>query len=77
MYYIQALDYDCWKVIVKGPHIPTKMVGTVKVPKNEDEWTADKTKLIQLNAKAISNLYCALSPQEYNRVSACDPAKKI
>ncbi len=34
-------------------------------------------KLIGLNCKAMSSLYCAFDPNEYNRVSGCDSAKEI
>ena len=32
---------------------------------------------MQLNAKAISVLYCALDPSELNRISACKSSKDI
>jgi hypothetical protein len=44
--------------------------------KLESEWNETDVKLIELNCKAMSTLYCALDPIEYNRVSGCDSAKE-
>ena len=35
--FIQASDYEVWRIIVNGPLIPTKKVGDQKVVKQEDE----------------------------------------
>ena len=47
-----------------------------KVPKEEIEWDENDLKLIEENCKAMRNLFCALDPNEFNRVSACDLAKR-
>ncbi|XP_058222936.1 uncharacterized protein LOC131332656 [Rhododendron vialii] len=74
--YIQT-DYKLWRIIVDGPHRPTKTVNGVVVFKEEKEWDANDVKGIELNAKAMNLLYCALDPNEFNRVSTCESAKEI
>jgi hypothetical protein len=69
--FIQALDYEAWKIIRDDPYIPTKIVNETKVSKDEEEWDERDSRLIQLNAKAINMLYCALDANEFNRISAC------
>jgi hypothetical protein len=54
--FIQALDYEAWKIIRDGPYIPTKIVNEIKVSKSEEEWDERDSRLIQLNAKAINML---------------------
>jgi hypothetical protein len=75
--YIKAQDYHVWRVIAYGPHIPTKTVEGATIIKLESEWNEADVKLIELNCKAMSSLYCALDPNEFNRVSGCDSAKEI
>jgi hypothetical protein len=75
--YIKGQDYHVWKIIANGPHIPTKTVEGATLAKLESEWNEADVRLIELNCKAMSTLYCALDPIEYNRVSGCDSAKEI
>ena len=75
--FITSTDYDLWKIITKGPYIPTKKSGDLDVPKSEDEWDEAEKPKIEKNARAINLLYCALSTDEYNRISACETAQEI
>jgi len=75
--YIQALDYEAWKIIRNDPYIPRVIVNETKVSKSEEEWDERDSRLIQLNAKAINMLYCALNANEFNRISACESAKEM
>ena len=75
--YIKAQDYHVWRVIANGPHIPTKTMERATIVKLESEWNEANVKLIELNCKAMSSLYCALDPNEFNRVSGCNLAKEI
>jgi hypothetical protein len=75
--YIKGQDYHVWRIIANGPHIPTKTVEGATLAKLESEWNEADVRLIELNCKAMSILYCALDPIEYNRVSGCDSAKEI
>jgi hypothetical protein len=75
--YIKGQDYHVWRIIANGPHIPTKTVEGSTLVKLESEWNETDVKLIELNCKAMSTLYCALDSIEYNRVSGCDSAKEI
>jgi hypothetical protein len=74
--YIKAQNYHVWRVIANGPHIPTKTVEGATIAKLESEWNEADVKLIE-NCKAMSSLYCALDPNEFNRVSSCDSTKEI
>ena len=78
--WIQGSDYDMWEVICNGPHIPIKRDengDATTTPKEPKEFNETDKKNLQLNAKAISVLYCALDPSEFNRISACKSAKEI
>ncbi len=74
---IKAWDYHIWKVIVNGPHVPTKIVEEQEIPKLENEWDENSVKLIELDYKAINCLCCALDPNEFDRISSCNSAKEI
>ena len=75
--FIQALDYDLWSVIINGPHTPTFIINGIPTPKLEKDWDDSDKKLVQLNAKAMNVLYCALDANEFNRIFTCSSAKKI
>ena len=75
--FIQASDYNLWSIIVNGPHIPTHSINKLVTLKPENEWDDNDRRMTQLNAKAINVLYCALSVNEFNRVSFCSSAKEI
>ena len=75
--FIQANSYEEWNIIFKEPKIPTKLVNSVRVPKEELEYDENDFKMIQLNVKAKHTLYCVLHPSEFNRISSCDTAKQI
>jgi hypothetical protein len=65
------------EIIRDDPYIPTKIINETKVSKSEEEWDERDSRLIQLNAIAINILYFALDAYEYNRISACESAKKM
>lgn len=75
--YLQAHDYDTWRVILNGPYIPEKLLDHVFVPKKECEWDEHDIRKVQVNAKAMNCLHCALDRNEYNRISCCKSAKEI
>ena len=75
--FIQVLDYNLWSIIMNGPHILTHTLNNLVMLKHECEWDDNDRRMAQLNAKAINILYCALSINEFNRVSFCSSAKEI
>ena len=77
MIFIQANSYEEWNIIFKGPKFLTKLINSVRVPKEELEYDENDFKMIQLNAKTKHTLYCTLYPSEFNRISSCDTAKQI
>ena len=75
--FIQALDYDIWSVIINRPHTPTIIVDGIGKPKPKKDWDEMDKKLVQLNAKAMNVLYCALDANEFNQIFTYNSAKKI
>jgi hypothetical protein len=75
--FIKAQDYLIWKIIVNGPHVPTKIVEEQEIPKQETEWDENDVKLIELNYKAMNCLYCAFDSKEFDEISSCNSAKEI
>ncbi|XP_016206051.1 uncharacterized protein LOC107646378 [Arachis ipaensis] len=47
------------------------------VSKEDNEWTEEEKKKVELNAKAINLMYCAISFEEYRKFSRCKMAKEI
>ena len=74
--FIQLNDYHVWKLIFNDPNISTKKVNGIYVPKEQDEWDENDVKKVQLNSKAMHILFCALGPNEYNKVSMSSNAKE-
>ncbi|KAK9045690.1 hypothetical protein V6N11_051599 [Hibiscus sabdariffa] len=75
--FLQSIDYMLWDVIEDGSTIPMKRVGELQVPNERHEWSNQERKQVQLNAKDIHILLCALGPEEFVKVSSCDNAKEI
>ncbi|XP_016706887.1 uncharacterized protein [Gossypium hirsutum] len=57
--------------------IPLKQEEELLVPKSRKEWNEGDKMSIQLNAKAMHSLFCALGLDEYSRISSCLNAKEI
>ncbi|VFQ78083.1 unnamed protein product [Cuscuta campestris] len=75
--FIQSNDYDSWLVIKHGETVPTKIVDGILVPKLETEYTSNDKKKMQLNARAINFLYCAVNPDDYRKISRCKTANEM
>ena len=75
--YLQSIDYNLWLIVAKGPYVPMKNVDNVDKPKLEEEYDENEMKKCSFNAKAINCLYCALSKDEFNRISMCSSAQEI
>ena len=75
--YIQSIDYELWRIIIKGPKTLTKKVEEINVPNPELEWNEDNLKMLQSNSKAMNILYSALDSNEFNHIFTCESAKKI
>ena len=76
--FIQSTDYDLWKIIINGPDTPmTTNDEGQRVPKTDEEWTPEEKKKVEMNAKAINLMHCAISFEEYRKVSRCKSAKEI
>ena len=50
---------------------------TITVPKPRQKYDEADRKKIEKGFKAKTLLVCGIGPDEYNRVSACESAKKI
>ena len=75
--FIQALDYDLWKIITRWSHTPTIVVNGMTLPKLKKDKDEYDKRMAQLNTKAINVLYCFLDVHKFNRISTCKSAKKI
>ncbi|XP_072072112.1 uncharacterized protein [Arachis hypogaea] len=76
--FVQSIDYNIWKIILNGPDVPTKQNADGEVVAKEDsEWTEEEKKKVELNAKAINLMHCAISFEEFRKVSRCKTAKEI
>ncbi|GAV90348.1 DUF4219 domain-containing protein, partial [Cephalotus follicularis] len=75
--FLQSLDYELWHIIVNGPRMPTRTIEGVVSPKLENEYNDNDFRMLQLNCKAKHVLFCAVGPNEFNRISSCDSAKEM
>ncbi|XP_077242502.1 uncharacterized protein LOC143883016 [Tasmannia lanceolata] len=67
-FYLKSIDFDMWELIEEG------YVEPIAERKN---WIAADKKRASLDAKGVTLLFCALSPEEFNRVSNCKTAREI
>ncbi|XP_009804869.1 uncharacterized protein LOC142177477 [Nicotiana tabacum] len=77
--FIMAEDSELWDVICDGLYIPTKSVGDLPLtmPKTRKEYTDADRKAVEKIFCAKKILVCGMGPDEYNRISTCQTAKKI
>ncbi|GAV81585.1 zf-CCHC domain-containing protein/DUF4219 domain-containing protein/UBN2 domain-containing protein, partial [Cephalotus follicularis] len=75
--FLQSLDYQLWHIVVNGPRMPTRTIEGVVSLKPENEFKNNEFKMLQLNSKAKHVLFCAVGPNEFNRISSCDTAKEM
>jgi len=66
--YLQSLNYELWN-IVEAPY--------TKPTTNYTAWSDDQKKNTNLDAKAMNALLCALTKEEFNRVSTTTSANQI
>ena len=45
-YFVQALDYNLWSIIVNGPHIPTHTINNIVTLKSELDWDDNDKKMV-------------------------------
>ena len=74
--FIMDQDLELWSIIQKGPHTFYTEVGGKKISKSEEELSATELEKHSKNYKAIHLLYCALSAEEFNRISSCKTTKR-
>ncbi|GAV67540.1 hypothetical protein CFOL_v3_11045 [Cephalotus follicularis] len=70
--FVQSLDYDLWDMIVFGLELPKEYISKPRIKYNEKE-----KEMLKLNAKAKHIIFCALSSNEFDRISSCESAKEI
>ena len=75
--YLQSIDYELWLNVSKDLYIPIKIVNNIEELKLENEFDEHDIKKCSFNASAINYLYCALSNDEFKRVSMCCFAYEI
>ena len=64
--YLQSLHYELWN-IVEAPY--------TKPTTNYTAWSDDQKKNANLDAKAMNAIFCALTKEEFNRVSTTTSAQ--
>lgn len=62
-------DNNILQIIMEGVSLPE--FDQIK------NWTEEEKRVVEMNAKAMNSLFCALSPEELNRVSKCKITKEI
>ncbi|KAK9123615.1 hypothetical protein Sjap_013217 [Stephania japonica] len=67
-FYIRAQGRHLWDAIENDYTLPNKSLK---------EYTAEEIKIELSNDQAVNHLFCALSENEFNRVSACQTAKEV
>ena len=67
-WFLKFTNLDLWDVIEDGPHITSKLENGVMVQKPKQEWDELDRKKVQLNAKIVYILHCAIDRNEFNRV---------
>ena len=55
-------------MIINDPHVPSKIVNNVSIPKPKNEWDEYDERMAQLNTKAMNLLYCPLSASEFIQI---------
>ena len=76
--YLQLIDYHLWLNVSKDPYNPIKIANNIEELKLENEFNEhDIKKKCFFDVSAINCLYCALSNDEFNRVSMCCSAYEI
>ncbi|GAV86706.1 UBN2 domain-containing protein, partial [Cephalotus follicularis] len=75
--FLQSLDYQLWHIIVNGPRMLTRSIDGVVSPKPENEYNDNDFRMLQLNSEAKHVLFCAVGPNEFNRIFSCDSAKEM
>ena len=66
--YLQSLNHELWN-IVEAPY--------TKPTTNYYVWSEEQKKFVNLNAKVMNALFCALKKEEFNRVSTAKSANQI
>jgi len=75
--FIKIEDYELWNIVTKGLYVPMTKVDGKTVKKTEEQYTQEDFARLSKNCKAVYILYCGLDANEYNRIYACESAKKI
>ena len=66
--YLQSINYELWNII-EAPY--------TKPTSNYTAWSDDQKKNANLDAKAMNTVFCALTKEEFNRVSTVTSANQI
>ncbi|XP_009785493.1 uncharacterized protein LOC142162172 [Nicotiana tabacum] len=65
--------------VIYGPFVPMKTIGepALKIPKIRKNYNNVDRKAIEKNFRAKNIIVYGIGPDEYNRISTCQSAKKI
>ena len=71
-----SLNVNVWLAIENGWEKPTHSVDNMMVEKTMDTWTRAEQEKAEWNYKALSSIFCAVSADEFRRISSCEIAKE-
>ena len=66
--YLQSIKYELWNTVE---------AAYTKLTTNYSAWSDDQKKNENLDAKAMNALFCALTKEEFNRVSIATSTNRI
>ncbi|XP_077232292.1 uncharacterized protein LOC143868386 [Tasmannia lanceolata] len=67
-FYFKSVDFEIWELVQDG---------YIEQTTDRKEWSAADKRKATLDAKGVTLLFCALSPEEFIRVSTCKTVRKI
>ena len=76
--FLKSIDFEQQKVTTFRPYEVTKIdENGVRITKTIFEYDDNDMRKLQINAKALTSLHCALTMDEYNKISCCKSFKEI
>ena len=72
--FLCAQNIEEWKSIRLGYTPPTHAMS---IGKSIEDYDRNELDAYSINCKAMNSIICALSPSEYNKISACETAKSM
>ena len=75
--FTESINPQIWRIIKKGSIEIKKKENDKTVEKPIEEWDENDNNRYALNSKAINCIYCAVSADEFKKLSRCETAKEM